>query len=422
MKKLSPPVRILIGMVAGVLLGVVMVWMPAGWFRDDFLQNGVLRVGGELFLNAFKLMVVPVVFFSLVDGINAMEDPRSLGRVGIKTLWLYLLTTVVAISLGLGVAFVFSPGSGMERAVPDAGVAANAVVSTPAGSPSFADVLIGIIPQNLLQPLGGAAMLQVLFLAICVGLALAMLGDKAAHTRALFSELSSLCIKLIEMIMFFAPFGIFCLLARTFAEFGLEALLPLFKYLCCIALGMILQLALVDAALLRFWGRLRAWVFYRKFAPVMLLAFSTSSSNAALPLNIETLRKDMGVSERIATLVISLGATINMNGTAIMQGIAAVFIAQFYHVDLSVAQVLSIVVTATLASVGTAGVPGAGIIMLAMVLQSANLPMEGVALIMGVDRLVDMMRTVVNVTGDAVCACLVGASERELDRDCYNRR
>ena len=264
-------------------------------------------------------------------------------------------------------------------------------------------------------------MLQVLFLAIFFGLALTMLGARAARVKELLEELNLINIKMIEMIMYFAPIGIFCLLARTFAEFGIQALMPLLKYLFCIACGMVLQLILIYVPMLHLFSRLNARTFYRKFTPVMLLAFSTSSSNAALPLNIETLREKMGVSERIATLVISLGATINMNGTAIMQGCAALFIAQFYHVELSVAQIGAIVITATLASIGTAGVPGAGIIMLAMVLQSAGLPMEGVALIMGVDRLVDMMRTVVNVTGDAVCACVVAASEKELDKKIYNK-
>lgn len=415
-KKLSLPTRILIALVLGVAVGILLDFVPPSFFRDRLLVDGLFLAAGKIFINAFRMMVVPIVFVSLTLGIAAMNSPQSLGRIGAKTIGFYLGTTVFAIVIGLAVAVIFSPGTGLDPAR----VGAAAEAAAPQMEQSMLDTLIDVVPQNPIRAFAGDSMLQIIFLAIVSGLALSMLGEKAPRLREILNELNLFNIRIIEMIMHFAPYGVFCLLARTFATLGATALLPLVKFLICIAFGMALQLFVVYGGMLKVLGRLNVRAFFRKFAPVMMVAFSTSSSNATLPTNIETLVKRMGVSERLATLLLSLGATINMDGTAIMQGCGAVFIAQLYGIELSVAQMATIVVTATLASIGTAGVPGVGVLMLAMVLQSVNLPMEGIAVIMGVDRLVDMMRTTVNISGDAVCACVIAVSERELDPAVYN--
>lgn len=416
MKKLSLPSKILIALVLGAVAGILLDFMPASFWRDNLLVNGVFQVCGKLFINAFKMMVVPIVFVSLTMGIAAMNTPQALGRIGLKTIIFYLVTTIFAIMLGLVFAWVLNPGAGLDPARLTA--ALEPVVSDK--KYSLVETFSNIVPENPIRAFAGDAMLQVIFISIVSGLSLSMLGDKVTRLKAILEELNHFNIKIIEMIMYFAPFGIFCLIAKTFATMGVGAVLPLFKYLLCITLGMAFQLFIVYGGMLILMGRLNVKQFFRKFAPVMMVAFSTSSSNATLPVNIETLHLKMGVSERLATLLLSLGATVNMNGTAIMQGCAVLFIAQLYGVQLTLMQMAMVVVTATLASVGTAGVPGVGVIMLAMVLQSVNLPMEGIAVIMGVDRIVDMMRTVVNISGDAVCACIIARSEKEMDTAVYN--
>ncbi len=419
MKKMSLPTRILVGMVAGVIVGIVLEKMPGGVLRDQVLIDGILKVCGAIFLNAFRLVVGPVVFVSLVAGVMTMNNPVVLGRIGIKTIAMYLVTTVAAISCGLGLAWLMTPGSGLDPA----GFGVSAQMATPVAGTmrSWQETVIAIVPKNAFRAFSDEIMLQIIFLALFCGVALALLGDKVPLLKKLVGELNSFNIKVIDLIMLYAPIGVFALMADTFARFGAGALLPLLKYIVCVGLAMILLILLIYVPLLRFAAKMNPITFFRKYYPVMVLGFSTSSSNAALPLNIETLFRRMGVSESLASLVLSLGATINMNGTAIMQGCAALFIAQLFGVELSLASVGGIVGTAVVASIGTAGVPGAGIIMLAMVLQSGGLPLEGIAILIGVDRLIDMMRTTINVTGDAICACVVAASEKAVDHTVFDR-
>lgn len=412
MKKMSPPTRILLGMILGSLLGIILSFLPASAFRDTFLVDGIFRICGTLFLNAFRLIVGPVVFVSLITGVMSMNNPTVLGRIGLKTLFMYLITTVVATLIGLVMAGVISPGCGLD---PEKVSSAAQAIEQVADHRSMCDIIIDIVPRNIFRSFTDEIMLQIIFVAILSGIALAMLGEKAALLKKLMTELNSFNIKVIDLIMLFAPIGVFSLMTRTFVQFGIGAILPLLKYILCVGLAMILLILLVYAPLLKLYAKLSPLRFFRKFYPVMVLGFSTSSSNAALPLNIEIMVRQVGIPERLATLVLSLGATINMNGTAIMQGCAALFIAQLYGVTLSISQIAGVVLTAVIASVGTAGVPGAGIIMLAMVLQAAGLPLEGIAVLMGVDRLIDMMRTTINITGDAICACVVGKSEKCLD-------
>ncbi len=412
MRKMSQPGKILLGMVLGSLLGVILSFVPAGTFRDAVLLNGVLRVCGEIFLNAFRLIVGPVVFVSLITGVMSMNNPTVLGRIGVKTLLMYLVTTVAAVITGLALAWVIAPGSGLD---PEKVSAAVQTVEQASGNKSIADTIIDIVPRNFFRSFTDEIMLQIIFVAILSGLALALLGEKTAILKKIMTELNLFNIKIIDLIMLFAPIGVFSLMARTFGQFGVEAILPLLKYILCVGFAMILLVVLGYAPLLKFYAKLSPLRFFRRYYPVMVLGFSTSSSNAALPLNIETMVRRIGIPERLATLVLSLGATINMNGTAIMQGCAVLFVAQLYGVALSVPQLVGVVATAIIASVGTAGVPGAGIIMLAMVLQSAGLPLEGIAILMGVDRLIDMMRTTINITGDSICACIISKSENNLD-------
>ncbi len=415
MKKLSDSGKILIGMLGG-LGGGLLLGIPAlknG--TESYLANGIFRIAGDLFINSFRLIVVPVVLVSLARGVAEMPSPRSLGRIGGKGLLFYLTTTACAIALGLACALLFRPGAGIGTAPPPAAAAAAPAAATS----DWVQTIIDIIPTQLTAFLSGGNMLQVIFVAILCGLALALGRERTVRLRELLAECDAFNAGIIAIIMKFAPYGVFALMVRSFAELGAHGVLPVAKYLLCVGFALAVQLVVVDAGLLKLLGRLPVRIFFRKYLDVMLLAFSTSSSNAVLPENLRILETRLGVSERIAGLLLPLGATINMNGTAIMQGVATVFVAQLYGIELSWQGLLTVVFTATLASVGTAGVPGVGSIMLVMVLQSVNLPVAGIALLLGVDRILDMLRTVLNVTGDAVCACIIARGENELDEKVY---
>ncbi len=408
-KGLSLPAKIFLALLAGCLFGIAMNWLPSGGFRDEFIANGVLKIGGAIFMNAFRLLIGPIVFVSLALGVAAMDTPFTVGRIGIKTLFLYFITTLAAILLGIGMVGLFKPGLGLDIPI------ATVENSLSPQQISWADTIINVVPANVFRAFTDNAMLQIIFLGILCGIGLVLLGEKAKRLALLLSDLNELNIKIIEIVMQFAPIGVFCLIASTVMQYGASALLPLAKYLFCLASAMLLLFVVLYFPMLHFLAKIRMSTFLKRFYPVMVIGFSTSSSNAALPANIEVLIKKFGVREDISTMVLSLGATINMNGTAIMLSGGAIFLAQFYGINLSLFQLSMIILTSLTAALGTAGIPGAGTLMLIMVLQAAELPLEGVAIMMGIDRFADMLRTTVNITGDAVCACVVGRSEKALD-------
>ena len=393
--------QILIGLGLGVLTGVL--------FKADAL---VLAPIGTLFLNAIKMLIVPLVFVSLVAGITAMSDSAKLGRISVKTIAIYLITTAFAVSIGLLFGALFTPGEGMN-------MVASGVQETKQ-APSLVQILVGLVPTNPVAAFAEGNILQIIVFAIALGVSMNLIGEKAAPAVKLFDSLAEVFYKLTDLVMRCAPIGVFALIAGVVASHGIEVLLPLASVIGVIYLASITHMLLVYGGLVSLLARLSPLRFFKGVAPALAVAFSTSSSAGTLPVSIECARKNLGVSQGVAGFVLPVGATINMDGTAIYQGVLALFIAQAFGIDLNAGQYLMIILTATLASIGTAGVPGAGLIMLGLVLTSVGLPLEGVALIAGIDRILDMARTTVNVAGDLMTTTLVGSSEKELDREIYN--
>ena len=400
-------------MVAGLILGSLFHLMTpsADGIIMTYLVNGLFDIGGSIFIASLKLLVVPLVFFSLACGASNLSDGSSMGRIGLKTLGLYLMTTAIAISLALIVATTIDPGIGMNLST--------STEFIPKDSPTLKQVLINIFPTNPLKAMAEGNMLQVIVFAILVGVAINRCGEPGVRIREALNDWNGVIMRLIMMFMMVAPIGIFCLMVTLFANMGFSAIADLIKYFMTVVVVLLVHFAVTYSIAIRTLGGLPPIAFYRKFSPVMAYAFSTSSSNATLPITLETVEHGLGVKNEVASFTVPLGATINMDGTAIMQGVATVFIAQAFNIDISMTGYLMVILTATLASIGTAGVPGVGLITLALVLQQVGLPVEGIALIIGVDRLLDMMRTAVNVTGDATVSTIVARSEGKLDVEVF---
>ena len=415
-KKIGLTGRIVIGMFAGILFGILLnqfAVAPDNWVRF-VIVDGVLRVVGEFFITSLMMLVVPLVFVSLVVGTCSMSDPSKLGRIGGKALFLYLITTGIAISIALSVASIVKPGSGGSMAGQD-------VTFEAAPAPSFVDVLINMVPRNPINAMAEGNMLQIIVFALLFGLAMALVGKPGERLKGFFEDVNEVIMKLVMILMHVAPYGVFALLARTFADLGFGDLLgDLAVYFVTVLVILLVHGFIVYPTILTLLTRLNPMTFIRKMFSNQIFAFSISSSNATIPVTMRTTTKRLGVDNKISSFTVPLGATINMDGTAIMQGVATVFIAQLYGIDLSMSDYLMVILTATLASIGTAGVPGVGLIMLAMVLQQVGLPVEAIGLIIGVDRLLDMTRTAVNITGDAMVTTIIGKSEQQLDEAVYN--
>ena len=413
--------QILLGLVAGALAGSLVNTLLGTEVAT--LVTTFVRPIGTLFIRLITMIAAPLVLTSLVVGAASISDPRKLGRIGGKTLALYLLTTAIAISIGLLIANLLQPGAGVPADV-SARLLANyqeqaAVRIERAESVSWVDQILALVPTNPFEALATGNMLQIVCFALIVGVALTLIpAAKADPVIRFFDGFTDVLIKIVELVMRLAPYGVFALIAAVTAEFGFGILGTLGWYALAVVLGLTVHLFLVYGALLRLFvhNKLSIRQFFKSMGSVQLLAFSSSSSAATLPLNMETVRDRLGVSERVTSFVLPLGATVNMDGTALYQGVAALFIAQVYGLSLTFADQVTIVLTATLASIGTAAVPGAGLVMLVIVLRAVGIPVDGIALIFGIDRLLDMCRTVVNVTGDATVAVVVAASEGELEK------
>ena len=412
---ISRPAKIMIGMGLGIITGIIcnLIFNPET--VQDLLLIRLFGIGGNLFLNLFKMIVVPVVLISVTLGALSMNKPELLGRVGGKTLFWFAFTTILSAAMGIFFATIFKIGYGTTISLPQ-----NAGVKLSGKVHSISETLTNLVPSNIFQAIVESNMLQIIVIALILGIALAKISAKVPNLRIILNEIDILNLSVVNLILDLAPIGVFCLLAHTFSCFGFKVLFPLSKYILCFLGVSALLMFLIYPALLMIFSKISPVKFYRKMFPVMLLAFSTSSSNAVLPANITTLHEKIGVSKNIATFILSLGATINMNGTAIMQCCATVLIAQLYNIPLSLIQMIEIISMTLIASIGTAGMPSAGILMLGLVLQSVGLPLSGIALVLGVDRIVDMFRTVINITGDAVTTVLVGNSEKELNRNILN--
>lgn len=413
-KKMGLPTKILIALAMGLIVGIIVFYLPEGIFKNAILIDGIFQLTGQVFLRAIMMVVVPLVFISLVNGAASMGDIQKLGRVGAKTIIFYLATTTLAIILALVLGSIAKPGIGLD-------LASIEIVETTIGEKTgLVQILYEIIPRNPIQAMAEGNMLQIIVFAILTGVGLSLIGEKGNSIIKLFEDLNELIMKLVEIVMLFAPIGVFGLIAKTFATEGIAVLLPLAKYVIAVYIGLIIHAVIVYGGLFKLLTGLSIGKFYKKFLPAISVAFSTASSGATIPVSLDICENQLGINKEIASFTIPLGSTINMDGTAIMQGIGTFFIAQVYNIPMTIGMLATVVMTATLASIGTAGVPGAGAIMLSMVLQSAGLPLEGIGLIMGVDRLVDMGRTAVNVTGDAVCTTIIAKQENEIDLDIFN--
>ncbi|WP_422448683.1 dicarboxylate/amino acid:cation symporter [Thermoanaerobacterium sp. DL9XJH110] len=391
--------RIFIGLALGVVVGLFFTSAPEA-------ANTYIKPLGTLFLNLIKMIIVPLVLSSLVVGAASTGDVKKLGRIGAKTLTYYLTTTAFAVTLGLILGNILNPGLGMKLP-PDAKVDVSQ-------APSIIDTLLNIVPTNPVKAMVEANMLQIIVFAIFLGIAITFIGDKGKPVLTFFDSLAEISYKIVGIIMAYAPVGVFGLIVPVVAASGPSVLLPLLKVIIAVYLGCALHAILVYSSLVYAFARMSPLRFFKGASPAMLVAFTTSSSSGTLPVTMESVEKNLGVSKSISSFVLPLGATINMDGTALYQGVCALFVAQVFGIQLTLAQQMVIILTATLASIGTAGVPGAGLIMLTMVLQSVGLPLEGIALIAGIDRILDMARTCINVTGDMAGSVIVAATEREL--------
>ena len=403
---MSLTTRILTGIGLGIIVGLIFNFLLPDLFEP--VNTYVFAPLGKVFVNLIKMLVIPIVFVSLVLGTAGISDPKKLGRIGVKTIVFFLSTTAIAIFLALVVALIVKPGVGNFQ------LPSEEVEVTEA--PPVMETLINIIPTNPITAMAEENMLQVIAFSLFVGFAIARLGEKTNGLKRIFEQLNDVLMYLVQLVMKFAPFGAFALIATVIGGEGLEGIAAMFKYFILVVLVLILHVLVVYCPALSVLGKMSPIKFFKGFSPAMIVAFSTSSSNATLPVSMRAAQNNLGVSRTVSGFVQPLGATINMDGTAIMQGVATVFIAQIVGQDLTIAQLLTVLLTATLASIGTAGAPGVGVIMLTMVLTSVGLPVEAIALVLGVDRLVDMFRTTVNITGDAVCAVVVDHSERKLEQ------
>ena len=407
--------KILIWMLAGLTLGsLINAFTPDVTFIQNFLVNGLFHAVGAIFLNLLKMLVVPLVTFSLICGVCGIGDVSKLGRIGIKSLALFLLSTGLAIALAILVAENIGPGKGFQSTqnmentfeAPEA--------------PPLTQVIIDLVPGNPLAAFIDGNMLQIIFFTILFSICLLMIGERGRALIESVEKLNEVMMQMVGIVMSLAPYGIFAIMAQTFALQGIGLILPMIGYFCVVIAVLIMHVAGTLMVLLKLLGKVSPIQFLKKVRTAQLFAFSTSSSNATIPVTLKTLEKRMGVDNSTASFVVPLGATINMDGTAIMQGVATVFIANVYGIELDLLDYLTVIGMAVLASIGTAGVPGVGLIMLAMVFNQVGLPVEGIALIMGVDRLLDMLRTAVNVTGDAVVTLIVAKSENSLSVSIFN--
>lgn len=416
-RKIGLTGQIMIALLLGIACGVVFHYLvPSGTVRDDIIVNGIFQFVGQGFIRLMQMLVVPLVFCSIACGAASVGDVKTLGRIGGKTLGTYIATTALAVTIALTVGNLINPGLGVDASQLTSNASASNVQTSDV---SIMGTLLGIIPTNPFNALAEGNMLAVIFFSLFLGILMAIMGRKVEHVRRFFEEFNGLMMKMTEAVMLVSPIGVFCLLARTFTNLGVEMFLPLIKYMLGVVIALGIQCFIVYVLIFLIFGHMNPIKFFKKFANVMLFAFSTDSSNATIPLNIDTLVNRIGVHRKVASFTIPLGATINMDGTSIMQGVAVVFTAQLFGVNLTPTDYATVILTATIASIGTAGVPSVGLITLSMVFNSVGLPLEGIAIIMGIDRILDMLRTAVNITGDAIVTTVVAKSEGEFDRETF---
>ena len=398
---------ILLSLVVGIVAGVIATFIPSVYFMP--VNNWLLVPMGIIFVNLIKMLVVPIVFCSISMGVFQLGDPRKVGKIGGRTLLFFITTTAIAICIAMTLAFIIEPGhvEGLKPMVREA--------PTFEETPTMMDNLLGIIPDNPIASMATGNMLQIIFFAVLFGIGISLVGGKSQTVRNFITETNDVLMKIISIVMYTAPFGAFALITSAIGTNGPDTLKQMGMYVFVVLLALVVHFFFTYGVALRIWGKMNLMYFVKKFYPAMVVAFSTSSSNATLPVSMEVAQENLKIPAPISSFVQSLGSTINMDGTAIMQGVATVFVAQVYGIDLTMGQILMVIITAVLASIGSAGVPAVGLVMLVMVFHQVGLPVEGIGLIIGIDRILDMVRTSVNITGDAVCAVIMTRVEERSE-------
>ena len=407
--------KIIVAMILGIILGLLINYSglnSEGSFINNYVTDGFLAIVGKLFVNSLKMLVVPLVLISLICGVCGIGDIRLLGRIGGKTFFIYMVTTALAITTAIGLGSLFGIGKGMQ-------IETEAVFEAES-APPLLDVFSNIIPSNPISAMANGDMLSIIFFAMLIGISILMVGKPAKGLVQSLELINEVILKMVTIIMNLAPYGVFALLTKAMAELGLDLIWSLLGYVAVLVGALFFHFFVTMMVLLKLTSGLSIKTFLAKMREVQIFAFSTSSSNATIPITLRTVTKRMGVNNSVASFTIPFGATINMDGTAIMQGTATIFIANLYGVQLGITGYLTVILMSVLASIGTAGVPGVGLIMLSMVFAQVGLPIEGIGLILGVDRILDMLRTAVNVGGDAAVTVIVAKSEGEMDLAIYN--
>lgn len=413
LKKISLNNWLLIAMILGFIVGLILnLFVPESYLKDTILIDNIFYFFGTGFIDLMKMLVVPLVFCSIVVGTAAISNAGRVGKISVEVIVFYLATTFIAICLAIAIGSIIQPGTGLN-------VVGSNYTTNLTSDTTFTDSILNMIPSNFFGSLANGDMIPIIIFAILIGLVLSMLGDETRSVTSFFSQFNKVMIKLTHLVLKVAPIGVFCLMASTFATLGIDALIPLVKFVLCVIIAIAIQLFIIYPIILALFTRLSPITFFKKFSTAMLFAFSSTSSNATIPLTLEGL-SNLGVSEEISSFSVPLGATINMDGNAIMQGCAIMFATQAYGLDLATSALLTVLFTAVVASISAAGIPSAAIISMNMLFMSVGLPLDIIAILMGIDHFVDMFRTTINVTGDALCTVIVAFKNKALNVDKYN--
>lgn len=409
MRKNNPTRHILIAMFMGFIIGGFLHLVADNEWVHRYLVMGLLDLLGQLFINVMKMIVVPVIFFSIVSGACQLSDPQSLGRIGGKTIGLYLITTCIAITLAICFALLFHVGQG-------ANLVASTSELTQHKTVSIKETILNFIPTNPVKAFTEGNIIQIIIFALLLGFAISWSGEPGKRIQNWFQDMNDVIIKFVNIVLKVTPIGVFALITKLMMTIEPHQILHIIGYFGTVIVVLFVHLIFTNSLLLKVLANYSPIHFFKKIFPVMLFAFSTSSSNATIPVTLSTLKQKLHIDNKVCGFTIPLGATINMDGTAIMQGVATIFIANLYNIDIGITGYLTVILTATLSSIGTAGIPSVGLITLTIVLQQVGLPVEGIALIIGVDRLLDMLRTAINVTGDAAVTTIVAKTEGLIEK------
>ncbi|WP_191092534.1 dicarboxylate/amino acid:cation symporter [Francisella sp. SYW-9] len=407
--------NIILAMILGAVFGSMFHFFSDVFWVKEYLVNGILDIIGTIFITLMKMLVVPLVLVSIICGTSNISDPKILGRVGGKAICLYIMTTAIAISLAISIALLFNIGAGANIATTD-------LHYNTGQTQSLTQTILGLFTENPFKSFEQGNLLQIIVFAILFGLAISLTKEPSRQRiNQWFHDINNVIMSLTNIVISLTPYGVFALISKLVITTEFSKFLHIFSYFFTVLLVLIIHLFITNGILIGILARLNPLRFFSKLLPVQLFAFSTASSNATIPLTLDTAENKVGIDRKICGFSIPLGATINMDGTAIMQGAATVFIAHIYNIDLSFSAYITVILTATLSSIGTAGVPGIGLITLTLVLSQVGLPVEGIALIIGIDRILDMIRTAVNVTGDLAVSTVIAKSENYLDKEVFDK-